>query len=73
MKDKNGNELTVGDRVYVLPDKHGVAGGPGYVRSFSFSGKKARVDNGKLEDADLTKSQSYTWSSWCTADKLDRL
>lgn len=71
MTDKNGNPLKVGDRVYVLPDKYDVAGGPGYVRRFK--GGKARVDDGRLEDDCLMTSESYTWSSWCTPQRLERI
>lgn len=70
MTDKKGNELTVGDRVYVLPEEYTRTGGYGFVRKIKDG--RARVDDGNLDDDDVTTSKSYTWSAWCRPGELEK-
>jgi hypothetical protein len=78
MKDRKGTELSVGDRVYVLPAKEGIAkegiaSGPGYVRRFSQDGTECRVDDGPAGVVDLATSTSWSWAAWVGSDGLEKL
>ncbi len=74
MTDRKGNVLEIGDRVYV---HNGIGGtvGPGYIRAFGVLFHKVccRVDNGAKEDTDIKTSQTYTWSSWCHQDTVEKI
>jgi hypothetical protein len=65
MKDRKGNDVKVGDRVYVIPQ--GDIGGAGYVRRVKDD--KARIDDGP---ADLPEDDdSWNWGAWCEANEFE--
>jgi hypothetical protein len=73
--DRKGNNLAVGDRVYVQHTED--IGGPGYLRAFAPDhrgrGTICRVDDGKIEDTDICTSKSYTWSAWCESAEVEKI
>lgn len=71
MKDRKGNELAVGDRVYVLPDKPTRTGGTGWVRSVKEH--KARVDDGAQTQATLLSDFGWSWSAWVKPNEVEKI
>ena len=71
MKDRKGNPVEVGDRVYVLPDKQTRSGGFGWVRRIAEG--KARVDDGDALQSTLSTDDSWTWSAWVTPDEVETM
>ena len=65
MKDRKGNELAVGDRVYVLDDTHFV-GGRGRIIEFNADDDWCRVDDLQLDTG------SYGWTAWCKPDEIEK-
>ena len=74
MIDRKGNILEIGDRVYVT-NAMGGSTGAGYVRAFGnmFNKTCCRVDNGAKEDTDIKTSKTFTWSSWCYPDTVEKI
>ena len=73
MKDRNGKELFVGDRVFVLPDKAVLRkGGIGYVRAIK--DREARIDNGAKDAvSSCADRDDWTWSVWAMPSELESL
>ncbi len=79
MKDRKGNELKVGDKVFVL-DRKGMQGGSGYIRRFSIDRQRntptCRVDDGPADmGEDLTKAPdgAWSWSAWCGPEEVEKV
>jgi hypothetical protein len=71
VKDRKGNEISVGDRVYVMP--HHDIGGFGFVRRVS--GEKARIDDGPKNMAAVlpdAPEDDWNWSAWCKSDEFEK-
>lgn len=66
MKDRKGNSLNVGDRVYVLPDPQTRTGGVGWVRRVIENENRARVDDGVYDD-------DWNWSAWVTPNEVEKV
>lgn len=86
MKDRNGNEISIGDSVFVLPvlkdTRHQTKreGGKGFVRKIMPPRDKpfkqveqARVDNGPREMTGLAPDGPWTWSEWLDATEIEKL
>ena len=79
MKDRKGNELAVGDRVFVIPhDEEDDCSGAGYVRNFSDKngGERARVDDGPADFGDELAAGNddlWTWSAWVASNQVEKL
>lgn len=71
MKDRKGNEVKVGDRVFVL-DRQGESAGAGWVRAimpWRAGGEAARIDNGRRGHG--LPDNNYTWSVWCEPKEFE--
>lgn len=71
MKDRKGNAINVGNRVFVLPDGSD-SNGAGYVRKI-INGE-AFVDDGPPGDFSiLDDKEKYTWAAWCTSEEIEKI
>lgn len=71
MQDRKGNELSIGDRVFVLPCDRTRTGGAGWVRRIR--GDRARVDDGEREQQELAGDESWSWSAWVNPGEVEKV
>ncbi len=77
MKDRKGNDLSVGDRVFFIPvkDDPDAVGGPGYVRRIKGKGNKeiAMVSDGPADLTNILEDIRWTWSTWADSSELEKI
>lgn len=79
MKDRNGKELKVGDRVYVPP--RGDIGGVGYVRRITSDPTQSRTEHARVDDGPADMScelddapmNLWHWSAWVQTDEVEAI
>lgn len=68
MKDRNGNDVRVGDRVKTVA-RMGIGGGACYVRAVKEiqGGEKCRVDNGSKD----ALADDFSWTGWMRSGEIE--
>jgi len=75
MKDRNGAEVTIGARVFVLPQTGIRKGGQAWVRAISGKGHplgiRARCDDAPQHEE--INMNNHTFSAWCKPSEFEIL